>query len=235
MPRKPRNEFDAGVYHVFARGNDRMRIFLDDRDRTGYLERLGRVTACRLWRTMAYCLMDNHLHLLVETVTPNLGDGMRDLQGGYAQRFKMRHGRTGHVFEGRFHATPITSDAQLQVTAAYVALNPVAAGLCDQPEQWVWSSHAAAVGHDRAPEWLDVNRLHAYFGSAGGKPAQRYAQLVTERRAARASSNRDDAQAADQAHGATPAGDWERIHSRSVSSPTRAYTPGLLGRAQPSP
>jgi putative transposase len=223
MPRKPRNEKEPGVHHVFARGNDRREIFIDDEDRRFYLRQLGRITARRKWRTMAYCLMDNHMHMLIETVTPNLGDGMRDLHSIYAQRFNRRYRGTGSVFELRYGSTPIESDAQLQVTAAYVALNPVDAGLCDQPEEWVWSSHAAALGTLTPPEWLDVPRLHGYFGAAGGEPVRRYAQLVRERREARAadrpglgSSDWDDAQFA------TPEGDWERIHSRSVSSPTRA-------------
>jgi putative transposase len=228
MPRKPRNEVDAGVYHIVARGNDRREIFIDHEDRGFYLRQLGRVTSRRRWRTMAYCLMDNHLHAMVETVEPNLGLGMRDLQGIYAQRFNRRYGCTGHVFERRFGWTPIQSDAQFQMAAAYVALNPVDAGLCAQPEDWAWSSHAAAIGTAAPPPWLDVPRLLGYFASAGGEPVRRYEQLVRERKEARArlaarasvSSDWDDVLQARQF--ATPAGDCERIHSRSVSSPTRA-------------
>ena len=174
------------MYHVFARRNDRRELFVDDEDRRFYLRELDRVTTHRRWHTMAYCLMNTHMHLLVETVEPNLGAGMQRLHGAYAQRFNRRHGHTGHVFERRFNAEPIESDAQLQMVAAYVALNPVDAGLCAQPEQWPWSSHAAALGTALPPAWLDVERLLEYFGSAGGDPAERYARLVSERREARA-------------------------------------------------
>jgi hypothetical protein len=129
---------------------------------------------------------DNHVHLMIETVMPNLGDGMRDLQGSYAQRFNRRYRGTGHVFERRYGRNPVESDAQLQVTAAYIALNPVQASLCAQPEKWPWSSHAAATGRAAVPRWLDVQRLLQYFDSAGGDPGQRYARLVSERQEARA-------------------------------------------------
>jgi putative transposase len=224
MPRKPRQEHEPGVYHVFARGNDRREIFLDDTDRDFYLRQLGKVTAHRRWRTMAYCLLDNHVHLMLETVMPNLGAGMRDLQGSYAQRFNRRYRGTGHVFERRYGRNPIESDAQLQVTAAYIALNPVEAGLAVAPETWPWSSHAAATGRAARPGWLDVQRLLQFFESAGGDPARRYARLVSETQKARAAERRPGLEVIglDDVQFATPEGDWERIHSRRVSSPTRA-------------
>jgi putative transposase len=222
VPRKPRNEFDAGVYHVFARGNDRRRIFLDDVDRRLYLRLVGSVTAHRNWHTLAYCLMGNHVHLLVETVVPNLGLGMHRLQGSYAQLFNRRHSRTGHLFERRFKAVPIVSDAQLQMVARYIAVNPVEAGMCDRPEAWPWSSHAAVTGSAVGPRWLDVNRLLEFFGNAGGGAAERYSRLVAERREARDAPGPLEKASGDLLAQPTPLGDWERIHSRSVSSPTRA-------------
>ena len=112
MARKPRMEIAPGMYHVYARGNDR-RLFRDDDDREAYLRLLGAVTLHRRWRTMAYCLMDNHVHFLVETVEPNLGRGMQRLHGGFAQRFNKRHGTTGHVFERRYGAVVITTASAL--------------------------------------------------------------------------------------------------------------------------
>ena len=175
------------MYHVFARGNDRRRLFVDDADRRLYLRLLGDVTVHRKWRALGYCLMSNHVHLLIETVVPNLGAGMQRLQGGFAQRFNRRHATTGHVFERRFGATTIASDVHLQTAAAYVALNPVEAGVCARPESWRWGSYATVVGTGTPrPHWLDVQRLLGYFGAAGGDPAERYARFVAEAREARA-------------------------------------------------
>src|SRR5215475_14313149 len=91
MPRSPRNEIEPGIHHVYARGNRRAAVFVDDADRRRYLSLLARVVERTRWRLLAYCLMGNHLHLLVETRVPNLGTGMQWLYGRYAQTFNQRH------------------------------------------------------------------------------------------------------------------------------------------------
>jgi putative transposase len=178
MPRRPREEVDGGVHHVFARGNDRRDIYLDDVDRRIYLGILGRVTRRQRWRCLSYCLMPNHVHLLVETPHANLGAGMQRLHGDYAHIFNERHGRSGHVFQGRYGSVLITSDEQLWTAVAYVALNPVGAGLCSAPEKWPWSSHAAMLDGRAAPRWLDAAHLLSYFDGLGGDPLQRYDELI---------------------------------------------------------
>ena len=177
VPRSPREEIEDGVHHVYARGNGGREIFLDDADRWRYLAMLGDVVVRMRWRCLAYCLMRNHVHLLVETPAVNLGEGIQRLHGRYAQKFNERHRRSGHVFQGRYGAVRVTSDEQLWTTTRYVALNPVAAGLCERPEDWRWSSHAAVLGGG-TPAWLDVARLLSYFAGLGGEPRERYADLV---------------------------------------------------------
>src|SRR3712207_6255873 len=90
MPRKPRAEFEAGLHHVYAHANNREVLFADDLDRQAYLDLLATVVKDFEWRCLGYCLMDNHLHLIIETTQPNLSDGMRMLHGCYAQRFNRR-------------------------------------------------------------------------------------------------------------------------------------------------
>ena len=169
------------MYHVYARGNDRRRLFLDDDDRRWYLWKLGAVTVHRRWRTMSYCLMSNHLHALIETIEPNLGRGMQALQGGYAQRFNKRHGTTGHVFERRFGWVPITTEEQLMATASYIAHNPVAAGLIETASAWRWGSHAAMAGAAELPSWLAADRLLSIYAELGGDPFEAYMRHVTGR------------------------------------------------------
>jgi putative transposase len=177
VPRKPRQEVEGGVHHVYARGNGQQDIYLDDADRWRYLTILHDVVVRNRWRCLAYCLMPNHLHLLLETPEANLGSGMQRLHGRYGQKFNERHGRCGHVFQGRYGTVRIRSDEQLWTTARYIALNPVVAGLCERPEAWRWSSHAAVLGA-RAPGWLDVSRLLWFFGAAGGQSRRRYVRFV---------------------------------------------------------
>ena len=126
--------------------------------------------------------MTNHVHLLVETTEPNLAAGMRKLHGPYALGFNKRHGRTGHLFENRFGSARVDDDAYMWMVVAYIARNPVEAGLCSDPAQWPWSSHAAVL-HERVPPppWLDVPRLLHYMSALGGDPRTRYAQCVARR------------------------------------------------------
>jgi putative transposase len=174
-------EVAPGMYHVYARGNDRRRLFLDDDDRHWYLRKLGAVTVHRRWRTMSYCLMNNHVHTLIETIEPNLGRGMHGLQGGYAQRFNKRHGTTGHVFERRFGCVPITSDEQFMTAASYIAHNPVEAFLTATASAWRWSSHAAMAGVAEMPSWLAADRLLSIYAGLGGDPLEAYTRHVTGR------------------------------------------------------
>lgn len=104
--------------------------------------------------------------------------GMRRLHGNYAQAFNARHGRSGHVFQGRYGAIRVKSDSQLWTVARYIALNPVDAGLCERPHQWPWSSSSATLSGGR-PDWLDVDRLLWFFNGLGGDSRRRYAELIT--------------------------------------------------------
>jgi putative transposase len=177
MPRKPRLELAGGVHHVYARGNRRQAIYLADADRILYLELLAQVVRRQRWRCLAYCLMRNHVHLLVETPEANLGAGMGRMHGLYAQTFNKRHRHSGHLFQGRFGSVLIKTDEQLLTVARYIARNPVEAGLCEAAEWWPWGSHRAVMRGD-PPAWLDATRLLGYFGAAGGDPRRRYIEFV---------------------------------------------------------
>ena len=170
MARRPRENSEGAVYHVFARGNDRAAIYLDDVDRRSYLQTLAGVTRRMEWQALSYCLMENHVHLLLETPEGNLSDGMQRLHGSYAQRFNRRHSRSGHLFQGRYGAVRAQSSEQVCVAAAYIARNPVRASLCRQAADWPWSSHRAMLD-GFGPPWLDLERLLWYFG--GGPHAVR--------------------------------------------------------------
>ena len=129
-------------------------MFLDDADRWAYLRLLGTVVRWAGWRCIAYCLMDNHVHLLVLTPRPNLGRGMQALHGDFARAFNDRHGLSGHLFQGRFDNSLVHDDAQLLNVAAYIARNPVEAGMCAHPGDWPWSSYGRS-----GPAWVDRGPL----------------------------------------------------------------------------
>lgn len=150
-----------------SRGNNKNEIFLDDADRHGFLTALAAIGEHHSWRTLSYCLMPNHFHLLIESDVQALSAGMRDLLGGYARRFNRRHDLVGHVFGGRFRAVPVSEDRQVAAVLRYIAMNPVAAGLCRDPVAWPWSSFAATLGRGPRPIGLDLDRV---WQLTGGNP-----------------------------------------------------------------
>jgi putative transposase len=164
MPRPPRVQLPGGIYHLVARGNRRGPIYLDGDDFALFLG-LGGTTVRRYgWTCHAYCLMPNHFHLLVQTEDANLSDGMHRLNSCYAHAFNERHGYRGHVFEARFGARVVDSDAYLGEVARYIVLNPVRAGLCDSAGEWRWSSYAATSGWVAPRPLLNPRPLLRWFG-----------------------------------------------------------------------
>jgi REP-associated tyrosine transposase len=147
-----------------------MRLFEDEEDAQRYLAALETVVKKMGWRLLGYCLMVNHVHLVIETPEANLGRGMGWLHTDFAMYFNRKYNRCGHVFQGRFGSKIVKDDQHLWTLVGYVALNPVRAGLCERPEQWDWSSHRALLA-GRAPRWLDAKRLFSFY-SFNGNPAE---------------------------------------------------------------
>jgi putative transposase len=180
MARLLRIEFSSALYHMMARGDRREDIYEDDADREAFLQLLGAVCQRYGWRCHAYCLMNNHYHLVIETPQPNLSRRMCQLNGGYTQAFNRRHGRVGHVFQGRFKAILVERDSYLKELCRYVVLNPVRARLGRDPGKWRWSSYLATAGRDSAPEWLETEWLLSQFAASLSQARQAYVRFVLE-------------------------------------------------------
>lgn len=181
MARPLRIEFENALYHVTSRGNERRAIFRDNRDRLMFLQLLGEAATRFGWSVTAYVLMTNHYHLVVRTPEPNLSRGMQWLNGTYAGWFNRRHERSGHLFQGRFHAVLVEEEAYGAEVLRYVALNPVRAKLCAFPEQYRWSSYRATAGLAPAPAWLDVQSVHVLFGADSVTAQAAYRAFVLAR------------------------------------------------------
>lgn len=182
MARPLRLEYPGAVYHVTSRGNARQNIVADDRDRTLFLDRLAQVIDRFGWRCHAYCLMDNHYHLLIETPKPNLSQGMRQLNGTYTQAVNRRHQRVGHLFQGRFTAILVEKEAHLLELCRYVVLNPVRAKVVTHPQRWTWSSYRRTVGARPAPTWLTTDWILGQFGLRQREAQVRYRAFVEDGR-----------------------------------------------------
>jgi len=180
MGRPLRLEYPGAVWHVTCRGNERKAIFRDEEDRLQFLGTLGRVVAMFRWKLHAYVLMGNHFHLLVETPEPNLSRGMRQLNGIYTQRFNRRHGRAGHLLQGRFKGILVEKESHLLELGRYVVMNPVRAGLVRAAREWPWSSHRATAGIVKGPEWLETAATLELFGGSKARSLAAYRAFVGE-------------------------------------------------------
>lgn len=145
-----------------------MQIFLDDIDYRHFVYLLGDVVEEFDIDCWNYCVMPNHYHATLCPGRPNLSEAIRRLNGVYAQWWNRRHGRVGHVFQGRFKDQIVEQEGYLLSLCRYVALNPVRAQLTRQPEEWPWSSYAATIGLRPAPAFLAVESTLRHFGE--GEP-----------------------------------------------------------------
>lgn len=179
VPRPSRTQPPGETFHATARGVRRQPTFLDDLDYTLYLRLLGQTAERCGWVVLAYCLMPNHLHLLVRLTDSTLSRGMHRQQGLYARRFNERHGLSGHVFEARFHAVHVTEEPHYLKALRYIVQNPVRAGLCDDPAEWLWSSHRAVAGLTHAGSPVSVIDVRALFDS-GGSGLSEYVAFVMQ-------------------------------------------------------
>jgi len=180
MARPLRIEYAGALYHVTSRGDRQEVIYFNDQDRQDFLTILQQVRARFNWLVHAYCLMDNHYHLLIETPDANLSQGMRQLNGVYTQTSNRNHNRAGHVFQGRFKGILVEKETYLLELARYIVLNPVRARMVRHAKNWPWSSYAATAGDRPAPDWLTTEWLLAAFGKRQRSAQEKYRAFVEQ-------------------------------------------------------
>ena len=173
MPRGRRLIFRNAIYHLMARGNRKLPIFEDDRDRQHFVDILDEASARYRVVVHAECRMGNHYHAVVGTPDANVSAFMGYLNGQYAQYSNRRHGRTGHLFGDRYKPVLVNTELYFRVVISYVENNPVAAGLVKSPTDYAWSSCRATVGLDPAPRYLSLDWLDFAFPAASRQESQR--------------------------------------------------------------
>jgi REP element-mobilizing transposase RayT len=145
MARVARKQSPTGMYHVVFRGINRQLVFEEDEDYERFLEILSGCKGAGAqggYRLLGYCLMGNHIHLLVGCDGHPPGDILKRIAIRYVSRFNKKYGRFGHLFQGRYMSEPIKDDAQLLAVLRYIHQNPVKAGLCKRPQEYRFSSWA---------------------------------------------------------------------------------------------
>ncbi len=142
MARHARQLAGSGIYHVMLRGVNRDAIFLDDADRERFLHSLAEAKQASGCHVLAYCLMTNHVHLVLRTAEEPIGVVVKRLGVRYAGWFNRRYDRVGHLFQDRFASVPVEDDGHFITLLRYVWNNPVEAGLAARPEEYRWSSRS---------------------------------------------------------------------------------------------
>jgi putative transposase len=177
MSRPLRIEYPGAVYHVLCRGNNRQKIFRDDLDRGRYLEKLVHYCELKEVSLLGYCLLSNHIHLLVETPQGNLSKMMQAFQTSYTLYFNRRHGRSGHVFEQRYKALLVDKDNYLLQVSRYIHCNPVAAKLVARPQDYRWSSYGAYV-NGKGVRGLSTSLVLEQLGGKRKEQIRNYREYV---------------------------------------------------------
>lgn len=178
MARPLRIEYPGAFYHVTSRGNEQKVIFKSRKDREKFLSYLESATDRYGAIIHAYCLMNNHYHLLLETPAGNLSQIMRHINGAYTTYFNVKRKRAGHLFQGRYKAILVEADSYALELSRYIHLNPLRVGSVEKPEDYEWSSYRYYIGLAKAQSWLKTGFVLDVFG---GKDAEiKYREFVNE-------------------------------------------------------
>ena len=179
MARALRVRYPGAFYHVTSRGNERKAVFKSKRDREKFLEYLESATQRYDARIHAYCLMDNHYHLLLETPSGNLSQIMRHINGAYTTYFNVKRRRSGHLFQGRYKAILVEMDEYAKELSRYLHLNPVRAKMVQTPEAYAWSSYRYYIGRQKPAKWLCRDFILGYFGQKVPAAQKAYQKFVS--------------------------------------------------------
>lgn len=160
----PRTQSEFNVYHVIVRGVGKQLIFEDDRDRRRFLDLLEFATSELCVPILAWCLMGNHVHLLMQAQIESVSKCVQCLTGTYAQIFNLRHERSGHLFQGRFKSEPVDTERYLLAVVRYIHFNPEKAAVASH-DSYVWSSYGEYVSRRGA---LRLCKTDLVLGLCGG-------------------------------------------------------------------
>ncbi|PKM52648.1 MAG: transposase [Firmicutes bacterium HGW-Firmicutes-7] len=164
MPRKSRKISSTGIYHIMLKGIDNRNIFMDDYDRVKFLEVLKVTVKKESCSIALYCLMNNHVHLLLED-HDNVGVSMKRIGETYSKYHNKKYQRVGHLFQNRYRSEPVESESHIQVLFTYIHNNPVKAGLIDEPYKYEWSSCKIYYYNVNQYTWLNTSIYNKIFSN----------------------------------------------------------------------
>jgi putative transposase len=148
MPRGARRKSQSGIYHVMLRGINKQVIFEDEEDNIKFLKVLKECKEKSGFTLLAYCIMGNHLHLLLKEEKEELEQIFRRLGASYVYWYNLKYDRSGHLFQDRFKSEPVESDSYFFTVLRYIHQNPIKSGLCDKAERYKWSSYNEYINNN---------------------------------------------------------------------------------------
>ena len=178
MARPLRIQYSGAFYHITSRGNERKDVFKSIKDRERFLSYLESAAKRYGARIHVYCLMSNHYHLLLETPDGNLSQIMRHINGAYTTYFNTKRKRSGHLFQGRYNAILVDGDEYAAQLSRYIHLNPVRAGIVEEPGEYPWSSFQYYAGNKKSPGWLTMDFVLEFFGGNNANAKTAYRKFV---------------------------------------------------------
>ncbi|RJR20840.1 MAG: transposase [Desulfobacteraceae bacterium] len=179
MPRQARIKGEFSIYHIIQRGNERKSLFLSDDDRLRFIDTLWRMKKKYNFLLYAYCLMDNHVHLLIDDNGNDISRLVKSINISYAYYFNQTYKRCGHLFQDRFRSELVDNDEYLLGVSRYIHNNPVKAGIVKKPPEYRWSSYNIYTGMARDIDGLiDKGRILSSFSSSLVKAVKEYVDYV---------------------------------------------------------
>jgi len=146
MPRDARRKSETGIYHVILRGINQQQLFEDAEDNVRFLEVLKKYKTASGFELYGYCLMGNHVHLLIKPIEEDLALVFKRIGVKYVGWYNLKYERTGHLFQDRYRSEPVEDDKYFLTVLRYIHLNPMKAGLCNKLDEYPWSSYAEYAG-----------------------------------------------------------------------------------------
>jgi REP element-mobilizing transposase RayT len=180
MARKPRIEYEGALYHVLTRGNQKQKIFKNQEDFIKYLKILSDYKKQYDFYLYAFILMNNHIHLLIETKKAPLSKIMQGINQRYTVFFNKKYSTVGHLFQGRYKTILCERDAYLLSLIKYIHINPVRAKILTVPERYKWSSHHSYIGKNSNKDIVDTDLVLRMFSNDKTKARKLYRSFIND-------------------------------------------------------
>ncbi|MDD4172119.1 MAG: transposase [Syntrophomonas sp.] len=195
MPRTARAKSSSGIYHLMLRGINRQDLFEEDEDRRKFVETLGRYKPLSKYEIYAYCLMSNHVHLLLKENEDPIATIIKRISGSYVLWYNKKYSRCGHLFQERFKSEVVETDSYFLTVLRYIHQNPLKAGITNQVESFRWSSCSEYLGNSKI---IDVEFALDMFSKDREEAKRLFLQFMQEVNSDQCLDNRERIKVSDK-------------------------------------